>query len=135
MLVHFQTMVWHTKVKFPSLHEFLMMCFYLLWNFLMHPQTHYFWPLDSTKIKEYETIWNANVKLSGGTVTSQTLPVMFGRYFYCMKSIKMHISTFIYNMSISLVFRSFEVFESSNGVARFTFEYLCGRPVSPGLYV
>lgn len=46
----------------------------------MDVQTHYFWPLKSTNTKEYENMWNKIVEESGGRVTSQTLPVMFGRY-------------------------------------------------------
>ncbi|KAL8054469.1 hypothetical protein ABFX02_05G138800 [Erythranthe guttata] len=72
-------------------------------------QSHYFWPLDSTVIKEYEDTWNKIVEHSGGKVTSQTLPVMFGR--------------------------TLEVFESCNGVARFTFEYLCGQPIGAADYI
>ncbi|KAL7112295.1 hypothetical protein ACP275_05G143800 [Erythranthe tilingii] len=72
-------------------------------------QSHYFWPLDSTIIKEYEDMWNKIVEHSGGKVTSQTLPVMFGR--------------------------TLEVFESCNGVARFTFEYLCGQPIGAADYI
>ncbi|KAL0372231.1 UNVERIFIED_CONTAM: putative ATPase N2B [Sesamum calycinum] len=72
-------------------------------------QTHYFWPLDSNKIKEYENMWSMVVSQSGGRVTSQTLPVMFGR--------------------------TLEVSESCNGAARFTFEYLCGRPIGAADYI
>lgn len=46
----------------------------------MSDQTHYYWPLDSNKTKEYESMWNKIVGESGERVTSQTLPVMFGRY-------------------------------------------------------
>ncbi|XP_011070982.1 putative ATPase N2B isoform X1 [Sesamum indicum] len=72
-------------------------------------QTHYFWPLDSNKIKEYENMWSLVVSQSGGRITSQTLPVMFGR--------------------------TLEVPESCNGAARFTFEYLCGRPIGAADYI
>ncbi|KAL0447333.1 UNVERIFIED_CONTAM: putative ATPase N2B [Sesamum latifolium] len=72
-------------------------------------QTHYFWPLESNKIKEYENMWSMVVSQSGGRVTSQTLPVMFGR--------------------------TLEVSESCNGAARFTFEYLCGRPIGAADYI
>ncbi|KAL1557268.1 peroxisome-assembly ATPase [Salvia divinorum] len=72
-------------------------------------QTHYYWPLDSTTTKEYESMWNKIVGESGGRVTSQTLPVMFGR--------------------------TLEVPQSCNGVARFTFEYLCGQPIGAADYI
>ncbi|KAK6118347.1 hypothetical protein DH2020_047918 [Rehmannia glutinosa] len=68
-----------------------------------------FWPLDSTKIEEYENMWNIIVGQSGGIVISQTLPVMFGR--------------------------TLEVSESCNGVARFTFEFLCGQPIGAADYI
>ncbi|KAL3633573.1 hypothetical protein CASFOL_022335 [Castilleja foliolosa] len=72
-------------------------------------QTHYFWPLDSNKIKEYENMWNEVVGRSGGIVASQTIPVMFGR--------------------------TLEVSECCNGVARFTFEFLCGQPIGAADYI
>ncbi|KAK6129532.1 hypothetical protein DH2020_036765 [Rehmannia glutinosa] len=72
-------------------------------------QRTYFWPLDSTKIEEYENMWNIIVGQSGGIVISQTLPVMFGR--------------------------TLEVSESCNGVARFTFEFLCGQPIGAADYI
>lgn len=72
-------------------------------------QTHYFWPLDSTSTQEYESMWNKIVGESGGRVTSRTLPVMFGR--------------------------TLEVPQSCNGVARFTFEYLCGQPIGAADYI
>ncbi|CAA2953921.1 lactation elevated 1 isoform X2 [Olea europaea subsp. europaea] len=70
---------------------------------------HYFWPLDRVKIKEFENMWDMTIRKTGGQVSSQTLPVMFGR--------------------------TLEVPESCNGVARFTFEYLCGRPVGAADYI
>ncbi|KAI3454196.1 hypothetical protein Pfo_010859 [Paulownia fortunei] len=90
-------------------YKLFKMCFSLICNFLVYLQSHYFWPLDSTKINEYENMWNKIVGQSGGRVTSQTLPVMFGR--------------------------TLEVSESCNGVARFTFEYLCGRPIGAADYI
>lgn len=72
-------------------------------------QVHYFWPLDRVKIKEFENMWDMTITQTGGQVSSQTLPVMFGR--------------------------TLEVPESCNGVARFTFEYLCGRPVGAADYI
>ncbi|XP_051129387.1 uncharacterized protein LOC127250251 [Andrographis paniculata] len=72
-------------------------------------QTHYFWPLESTRVKEFENAWNTIVSEQGGKVTSQTLSVMFGR--------------------------TLEVFESCSGVARFTFEFLCGQPVGAADYI
>ncbi|XP_021275715.1 lactation elevated protein 1 isoform X2 [Herrania umbratica] len=72
-------------------------------------RVHYFWPLDGTTSEEFEKIWCQVIKQAGGTVTSNTVPVMFGR--------------------------KLEVPESCNGVARFTFEYLCGRPVGAADYI
>ncbi|GFQ04919.1 lactation elevated protein 1 [Phtheirospermum japonicum] len=65
--------------------------------------------IDSTKIKEFENMWNEVVEQSGGIVTSQILSVMFGR--------------------------TLEVSKSCNGVARFTFEFLCGQPIGAADYI
>ncbi|KAI9192166.1 hypothetical protein LWI28_019106 [Acer negundo] len=72
-------------------------------------QVHHFWPLDSNALKEFETMWSQVTNQLGGQITSQTIPVMFGR--------------------------TLEVPQSCNGVARFTFEYLCGRPVGAADYI
>ncbi|XP_073128674.1 uncharacterized protein [Henckelia pumila] len=72
-------------------------------------QAHYFWPLNSIKKSEYEQTWSMITGRLGGKVISQTLPVMFGR--------------------------TLEVPESCNGVARFSFEFLCGRPVGAPDYI
>ncbi|KAG5540924.1 hypothetical protein RHGRI_020977 [Rhododendron griersonianum] len=70
---------------------------------------HYFWPLDSIKINEFENVWNEVARHSEGRITSDTIAVMFGR--------------------------TLEVPQCCNGVARFTFEYLCGRPVGAADYI
>ncbi|KAI5669577.1 hypothetical protein M9H77_19430 [Catharanthus roseus] len=72
-------------------------------------QVHYFWPLESGRIKEFENTWDELLRQSGAKVTSEAIPVMFGR--------------------------TLEVPESCNGIARFTFEYLCGRPVGAADYI
>nr|GMD48749.1 lactation elevated protein 1 isoform X1 [Ipomoea batatas] len=72
-------------------------------------QVHYFWPLDSKSKQKFEDMWNEVIKQSGGQVTSETVQVMFGR--------------------------TLNVPESCNGVARFTFEYLCGRPIGAADYI
>ncbi|KAF9618006.1 hypothetical protein IFM89_039382 [Coptis chinensis] len=72
-------------------------------------QAHYFWPLDEHALHEYEKMWFEVIKHSGGRIISSTIRVMFGRML--------------------------EVPESCNGVARFTFEYLCGRPVGAADYI
>ncbi|XP_019174027.1 PREDICTED: lactation elevated protein 1 isoform X1 [Ipomoea nil] len=72
-------------------------------------QVHYFWPLDSKSKQQFEDMWNEVIKQSGGQVTSKTVQVMFGR--------------------------TLNVPESCNGVARFTFEYLCGRPIGAADYI
>ncbi|XP_027080929.2 uncharacterized protein [Coffea arabica] len=72
-------------------------------------QVHYFWPLDSIKTKEFEIMWDKLTRLSGGIITSKAIRVMFGR--------------------------TLEVPLSCNGLARFTFEYLCGRPVGAADYI
>ncbi|XP_058225545.1 uncharacterized protein LOC131334517 isoform X2 [Rhododendron vialii] len=70
---------------------------------------HYFWPLDGIKINEFENVWNEVARHSGGRITSDTIAVMFGR--------------------------TLEVPQCCNGVARFTFEYLCGQPVGAADYI
>ncbi|XP_039166391.1 AFG1-like ATPase isoform X2 [Eucalyptus grandis] len=72
-------------------------------------QDHFFWPLDGNAQKEFQRMWHEITSKSGGQITSTTLGVMFGR--------------------------TLEVPESCNGVARFTFEYLCGRPVGAADYI
>ncbi|KAH7524667.1 hypothetical protein FEM48_Zijuj06G0144000 [Ziziphus jujuba var. spinosa] len=72
-------------------------------------QVHYFSPLDSIAIENFEKMWHDVTEQVGGQITSSVLPVMFGR--------------------------TLEVPESCNGVARFTFEYLCGRPVGAADYI
>ncbi|KAI4380958.1 hypothetical protein MLD38_007084 [Melastoma candidum] len=74
-------------------------------------QAHFFWPLNGNRDaqREFQRMWQEITSEFGGQVTSKTLPVMFGR--------------------------SLEVPESCNGVARFTFEYLCGRPVGAADYI
>ncbi|XP_072982076.1 uncharacterized protein [Typha latifolia] len=72
-------------------------------------QIHYFWPSNSDAHREYELMWKETTNKAGGSITSITIPVMFGR--------------------------ALEVPESCNGVARFHFEYLCGRPVGAADYI
>ncbi|XP_062164195.1 uncharacterized protein LOC133870928 isoform X1 [Alnus glutinosa] len=72
-------------------------------------QAHYFWPLDSIGVKEFEKIWCEVTNQLGGQITTDTIPVMFGR--------------------------KLEVPESCEGVARFTFDYLCGQPVGAADYI
>ncbi|GAB2275515.1 hypothetical protein Dimus_010272 [Dionaea muscipula] len=72
-------------------------------------QIHFFWPLESSQINEYEKNWCEVIGQSGGRVESKTIPVMFGR--------------------------TLDVPESCEGVARFSFDYLCGRPVGAADYI
>ncbi|KAJ6915135.1 hypothetical protein NC651_017195 [Populus alba x Populus x berolinensis] len=66
-------------------------------------QANYFWPLESSALKEFEKMWCQVTNQLGGQITSETIPVMFGRVL--------------------------DVPESCNGVTKFTFEDLCGRTV------
>ncbi|GAB2223365.1 hypothetical protein Droror1_Dr00017506 [Drosera rotundifolia] len=72
-------------------------------------QIHYFWPLESRQIKEFDKMWLEVIGQHGGRVAPRTIPVMFGR--------TLHVA------------------ESCYGVARFSFEYLCGRPVGAADYI
>ncbi|KAJ8751625.1 hypothetical protein K2173_025780 [Erythroxylum novogranatense] len=72
-------------------------------------QVHYFWPLENHIRMEFESKWNQVTNNFGGQITSNTISVMFGR--------------------------TMEVPESCNGVAKFSFEYLCGQPVGAADYI
>uniref|UniRef100_A0A6N2LA01 AAA+ ATPase domain-containing protein n=1 Tax=Salix viminalis TaxID=40686 RepID=A0A6N2LA01_SALVM len=72
-------------------------------------QVNYFWPLESSTLNQFEKIWCQVTNQLGGQITSETIPVMFGRVL--------------------------DVPESCNGVAKFTFEYLCGRTVGAADYI
>ncbi|GMH10835.1 hypothetical protein Nepgr_012676 [Nepenthes gracilis] len=72
-------------------------------------QVHYFWPLEGSTIMEFDKMWREVINECGGRVTSKTIPVMFGR--------------------------TLNVPESCDGVAWFSFEYLCGRPVGSADYI
>ncbi|KAL9440062.1 hypothetical protein AB3S75_018844 [Citrus x aurantiifolia] len=72
-------------------------------------QVHYFWPLDDNAARQLEAMWCQVTNHFGGKIISSTIPVMFGR--------------------------TLEVPQSCNGVARFTFEFLCGRPVGAADYI
>ncbi|ONM11647.1 ATPase [Zea mays] len=72
-------------------------------------QVHYFWPATSDARSMYEAMWHDITDQSGENIVSVTIPVMFGR--------------------------SIEIPQSCNGVARFDFEYLCGRPVGAADYI
>ncbi|KAJ0971236.1 hypothetical protein J5N97_019195 [Dioscorea zingiberensis] len=72
-------------------------------------QVYYFSPDDLDFQSKFEKMWCDIITKSGGVIISETIPVMFGR--------------------------SLEVPESCNGIARFDFEYLCGRPVGSADYI
>ncbi|KAM1134472.1 hypothetical protein ACFX19_044297 [Malus domestica] len=72
-------------------------------------QVHYFWPSDSVAMEKFEKKWHEVTNQIGGQIASDTIRVMFGR--------------------------TLEVPECSNGAARFTFDYLCGRPVGAADYI
>ncbi|KAL8130468.1 hypothetical protein V2J09_019623 [Rumex salicifolius] len=72
-------------------------------------QNHYLWPMNNETAKEFDEMWHQFTRQSGERIESSTIPVMFGR--------------------------TLGVPESCNGVARFSFEYLCGRPVGAADYI
>ncbi|KAF7817241.1 AFG1-like ATPase isoform X1 [Senna tora] len=72
-------------------------------------QVHYFWPLGRDAVNEFENMWQDVTGRMEGRIISRTISVMFGR--------------------------TLDVHESCDGVARFTFEYLCGRPLGAADYI
>ncbi|WOL09423.1 hypothetical protein Cni_G18176 [Canna indica] len=72
-------------------------------------QGYFFWPSNSGAFGEYERTWRKVTMNAGGIITSTVIPVMFGRYL--------------------------DVPESCNGIARFNFEHICGRPVGAADYI
>ncbi|XP_021752217.1 uncharacterized protein C115.02c-like [Chenopodium quinoa] len=72
-------------------------------------QDNYFCPLDSKALQEFDKSWYEVTNEYGGIVTTESISVMFGR--------------------------SLDVPQSCNGVAHFSFEYLCGRPVGAADYI
>ncbi|KAJ1292677.1 hypothetical protein BS78_01G008300 [Paspalum vaginatum] len=72
-------------------------------------QVHYFWPVTPDTHSMYEAMWLDVTNQTGENIASVTIPVMFGR--------------------------SIEIPQSCNGVAKFDFEYLCGRPVGAADYI
>lgn len=72
-------------------------------------------------------MWGKTTSQYGGKITSRTIHVMFGRYLLItVLRLQMH---YIFWWCVFWVCRTLEVPECCNGVARFCFEYLCGRPV------
>ncbi|XP_004498664.1 uncharacterized protein [Cicer arietinum] len=72
-------------------------------------RVHYLWPIERETIDEFEKKWHNVTDTFGGNIISNTISVMFGR--------------------------TLEVPESCDGVARFTFDYLCGRPLGAADYI
>ncbi|XP_044974631.1 putative ATPase N2B [Hordeum vulgare subsp. vulgare] len=72
-------------------------------------QIHYYWPTNPDTRSMFEAMWHDITNQAGGNITAVTIPVMFGR--------------------------SIEIPQSCSGVARFDFEYLCGRPVGAADYI
>ncbi|KAL2318088.1 hypothetical protein Fmac_031964 [Flemingia macrophylla] len=72
-------------------------------------KVQYFWPIEMEAVNEFEKKWHDVTGSLGGRIFSKTISVMFGR--------------------------TLEVPESCDGVARFTFDYLCGRPLGAADYI
>ncbi|KAH9306553.1 hypothetical protein KI387_010957, partial [Taxus chinensis] len=75
-------------------------------NFL---KEQFFWPLNSHSHSKFEKCWQDLTSQFSGQIISTTIPVLFGRVF--------------------------EIVESCNGLARFTFDQLCARPVGAADYI
>ncbi|XP_078432357.1 AFG1-like ATPase family protein isoform X2 [Wolffia australiana] len=69
----------------------------------------FFWPLDNGTRHQVENIWQEITSQYRRSITSATIPVMFGRMI--------------------------DIPESCGGIARFTFEFICGRPVGAADYI
>ncbi|XP_020230300.1 putative ATPase N2B isoform X2 [Cajanus cajan] len=72
-------------------------------------KVQYFSPIETEAINEFEKKWHDVTGRLGGRIISHTISVMFGR--------------------------TLEVPESCGGVSRFTFDYLCGRPLGAADYI
>ncbi|XP_057824623.2 uncharacterized protein LOC131036686 isoform X5 [Cryptomeria japonica] len=72
-------------------------------------QGQFFWPLNSQSHFKFEKCWQDLTSQVGGPIISTTISVMFGRLF--------------------------EIPESCNGLARFTFDQLCACPVGAADYI
>lgn len=72
-------------------------------------RVNYLCPIERETINEFEKKWQDATGRFGGKIISNTISVMFGR--------------------------TLEVPESCEGVARFTFDYLCGRPLGAADYI
>ncbi|CAI8594427.1 unnamed protein product [Vicia faba] len=72
-------------------------------------RANYLWPIESDAINEFQKKWLNATGQFGGKIISTTISVMFGR--------------------------TLEVPESCEGVGRFTFDYLCGRPLGAADYI
>eukprot|EP00250_Pteridium_aquilinum_P001043 c11233_g1_i1 orf=42-1949(+) len=70
---------------------------------------NYFWPLDKDAHNSLELTWQHLVSEAGGKVELAMVPVMFGR--------------------------TLEVPQSCKGIARFSFEEICDRPVGAADYI
>lgn len=46
---------------------------------IAYMQVHYFWPLDDNAVGQFEVMWCQVTNQLGGKITSDTIPVMFGR--------------------------------------------------------
>ncbi|XP_020576928.1 lactation elevated protein 1-like, partial [Phalaenopsis equestris] len=69
----------------------------------------YFWPLNADSRREFDKLWQEVINQSGGKPTYNAISVMFGR--------------------------ALMVPESCSGVARFNFDYLCGRATGAADYI
>ncbi|PKU84187.1 putative ATPase N2B isoform X1 [Dendrobium catenatum] len=72
-------------------------------------QVRYFWPLNSDNCREFDKIWKEVISQSGVKPTFNAISVMFGRVLM--------------------------VPESCSGIARFNFDYLCGRATGAADYI
>lgn len=70
------------NVNFQRPYSMVLQYIFVLVNlfiFSLFVQVHYFWPLDGFTQTEYENLWHKFINEYGERITTETIPVMFGR--------------------------------------------------------
>jgi hypothetical protein len=91
----FWKLLWNEKFSRNCLSVFQFFYVSSGWNYRCMMQANYFWPLESSALMEFEKMWCQVTNQLGGQITSETIPVMFGRYFPNMLYSSIHCSYLI----------------------------------------